>query len=186
MRDHGSIEEEAVAAHPPEEPEPSPDPDSQVAALEEERAVLTDRLLRLAAEFENWKKRAARELDEAGRRERETVLLGMLDVVDGLERALAALGENADPRAVREGVALVLRTLLQKLEGYGIKPVSAIGEPFDPRLHDAVAKAPSREVEPGTVLSELQKGYLMSDRLLRPASVVVAEAADPPARTPRS
>jgi molecular chaperone GrpE len=169
-----------------EQPAPDGGSDGRAAALEAERAALSERLLRLAAEFENWKKRAGREQNEAERRAQETVLFQMLEVVDGLERALGALSENAEPQAVREGVGLVLRNLLQKLEGYGIKPVGAIGEQFDPRLHDAIARAPSRDVEPGTVLSELQKGYMVKDRLLRPASVVVAETSEPAARAPRS
>jgi molecular chaperone GrpE len=156
-----------------------------MAALEAERASLQDRLLRLAAECDNWKKRAAREQEEAGRRAEEEVLREMLEVVDGLERAVAAMGDGAlDP--VREGVALVLRNLLQRLASHGIQPIGAVGHRFDPRLHDAVARAPSRDVAPGTVLAELQRGYTVRDRLLRPASVVVAETADPPAREPRS
>jgi molecular chaperone GrpE len=158
----------------------------RVEALEAERAALNDRLLRLAAECDNWKKRAAREQSDAVRRGREEVLLDLLDVADGLERALAALRGDASAGAVRDGVSLVLRSLADKLHAQGVRPVGAVGERFDPRLHDAVARAPSRDVEPGTVLNELKKGYLLGDRVLRPASVVVAETAEPPARAPRS
>jgi molecular chaperone GrpE len=84
-----------------------------------------------------------------------------------------------DAQAVREGVSLVLRALQQKLDRHGIRSVEAAGERFDPRVHDAIARAPSPDVDPGTVLSEVQKGYFMGDRLLRPASVVVAETPRP-------
>jgi molecular chaperone GrpE len=158
---------------------------ARVAELEAERASLNDRFLRLAAECDNWKKRAVREQSEAVRRGQEAVLLDLLDLTDGLESALTALDEDSDAGAVREGVALVLRSLAQKLEAYGIRPIGAIGEEFDPRVHDAIARAPSRDVEPGTVLNELKKGYLQGDRVLRPASVIVADTAEP-ARAPRS
>jgi molecular chaperone GrpE len=144
-------------------------------ALEEERNALKDRLLRLAADFENWKKRVEKERVEGEQQAREAVFLDLLDAVDGIERALAALGDDRDPRAVREGIDVVLRRLQQSLGRHGIAPVEAAGQRFDPRVHDAVARAPSRDVEPGTVVSELQRGYTVRDRLLRPASVVVSE-----------
>jgi molecular chaperone GrpE len=110
------------------------------------------------------------------------VLLDLVAAIDGLERGLASLQETHDPRAVREGVNLVLRQLQQTLARHGVTPIEAAGQLFDPSLHDAVARAPSRDVDPGTVLSEVQKGYMIGDRLLRPASVIVSETAEPPAQ----
>jgi molecular chaperone GrpE len=153
--------------------------------LDEERRALKDRLLRLAAEFENWKKRADKERAEGERQAREGVFLDLLEAVDGIERALDSLGDDRDPRAVREGINVVLRQLQQALVRHGITPVEAAGQRFDPRVHDAVARAPSREVEPGTVVSELQRGYTVRDRLLRPASVIVSETAEPPSHEQR-
>jgi molecular chaperone GrpE len=163
-------------------------PEERIAALEAENRTLEanleavdDRLLRLAAEFDNWKKRAGREQAEAERRGREVVLRDAVDIVDGLQRALASLDEHTDAQAVRDGVSLLLRALQQKLERHGVRSIEATGRRFDPRLHDAIARAPRQDVDPGTVVSEVRKGYLMGDRLLRPAAVVVAEAPQPPA-----
>jgi molecular chaperone GrpE len=157
-------------------------PEGQLAALEAEKADLRDRMLRIAAEFENWKKRARKEQSDGEAKVREAVLRDMLEVIDNLERATAATGGASDLPSVQQGISLVLRLFAQKLERYDIKPVDAKGKPFDPRLHEAISQAPSADVAPGTVLNELQKGYKMGDRLLRPASVVVAIA--PPGAAP--
>jgi molecular chaperone GrpE len=164
--------------------EPLAERDERIAALETERDAVTDRLLRLAAEFENWKKRAVRERNEAELRAQDQVLRDLVVVADELERALEAMTGDVDARDVREGVGLVLRNLQRRLAAHGVTPIDAVGEQFDPRRHDAVARAPSRDVEPGTVTSELQKGYLVNDRLLRPASVIVAETPEPATRAP--
>src|SRR3954470_2341644 len=153
-------------------------PEDRMAALEAEKADLKDRMLRIAAEFENWKKRARREQTEAESKMRDAVLRDMLEVMDNLERATGAWETSApsDPQSVLQGVNLVLRMFQSKLERYDIHPLDAKGKPFDPRLHDAISQVPSADVAPGTVISELQKGYRAGERLLRPASVVVAVA----------
>lgn len=155
---------------------PAPSPEERITALEAEKLELRDRMLRIAAEFENWKKRARREQTDAENKVRENVLRDMLEVIDNLERASAAWTGTPDPQGVQQGVMLVLRMFHSKLERYDVKPLEAKGQPFDPRLHDAISQVPSGEVPPGTVLSELQKGYKIGERLLRPASVVVAVA----------
>lgn len=157
-------------------------PEERLAALEAEKADLKDRMLRIAAEFENWKKRARKEQSDAEHKVRESVLKDILEVMDNLERATAATGGASDLQSVQQGIALVLRLFASKLERYDVKPVEAKGKPFDPRLHEAISQAPSAEVPPGTVLNELQKGYKLGDRLLRPAAVVVAIA--PPGGAP--
>jgi molecular chaperone GrpE len=154
-------------------------PDEKIAALEAEKADLKDRMLRIAAEFENWKKRSRKEQQDNEGKIREAVLRDILEVMDNLERATAVTGGATDLASVQQGIALVLRLFAQKLERYDVKAVEAKGKPFDPRLHEAISQAPSAEVPPGTVLNELQKGYRMGERLLRPAAVVVAIA--PPA-----
>jgi molecular chaperone GrpE len=157
-----------------------PTPDERIAALEAEKLELRDRMLRIAAEFDNWKKRARREQTDAEGKGRESVLRDMLEVIDNLERATASWEAGTpDVQAVQQGVGLVLRQAHSKLERHDVKPVEAKGKPFDPRIHDAISQVPSPDMPPGTVLSELQKGYRIGDRLLRPASVVVAIA--PPA-----
>ena len=106
----------------------------------------------------------------------------MLEVTDNLERAQRRGGEGADPKALQQGVQLVLRLFGSKLERYDVKPFEAKGQPFDPRLHDAISQVPTADAPPGSVVSEVQKGYRIGDRLLRPAMVVVAVA--PPAAPP--
>jgi molecular chaperone GrpE len=160
------------------------DPNEKIALLEQERIDLRDRMLRIAAEFENYKKRIRREQTENENKARESVLKDLLEVADNLERAAAAVEGASDIKALQQGVALVLRMFQSKLERYDVKPLDAKGQPFDPRLHDAISQVPSTEAPPGSVLSEVQKGYRIGDRLLRPAMVVVAVAPSPTAPPP--
>jgi molecular chaperone GrpE len=152
-----------------------PTPEARLATLEAERNEIKDRLLRLAAEFENFKKRAVVLRTEAETAVRERVLKDVLDVADNLERATDAhTGDKAaDAAAVVKGVALVLRVLQQKLERYEVRPFEAKGLPFDPHVHEAISRAPS-DVPAGNVAIELQKGYRIGDKLLRPAMVTVS------------
>jgi len=157
---------------------PPTTPDEKIAALEADRNEIKDRMLRIAAEFENWKKRARKDQTDGEARAKEAVLKDMLDVVDNLERATSAYvnAENGrvDGAAVLKGVNLVLRLFQGKLERYGVRPFEVKGEPFDPRLHEAISKIPTDEVPPGNVAAEMQKGYRIGDKLLRPAIVAVA------------
>jgi molecular chaperone GrpE len=163
---------------------PPPAPEQRVASLEAEKAELHDRMLRIAAEFDNWKKRSRKELTDGEARAKEQVLRDLLEVIDNLERATASWNEakEIDPKAIRDGVDLVLRQFRSKLERYQVKPLEAKGVAFDPRFHEAISQVPAPDVKPGSVVHELQKGYMIGDRLLRPAMVVVAAA--PPAPAP--
>lgn len=176
----------APKAEAPAEPSPelpAPTPEERVASLEAEKAELHDRMLRIAAEFENWKKRSRKELSDGEARAKEQVLRDLLEVIDNLERATASWneGKEIDPKAIREGVDLVLRQFRTKLERYQVKPLEAKGVPFDPRFHEAISQVPAPDAKPGSVVHELQKGYMIGDRLLRPAMVVVALAPPAPA-----
>jgi molecular chaperone GrpE len=151
-------------------------PEDRIAALEVEKQEMRDRMLRIAAEFENWKKRARKEQADGEAKAKEGVLVAMLEVIDNLERAAAAVSEATDPKAVQQGINLVLRLFQSKLERMDVKPFESTGQPFDPRVHDAISQVPTADAPPGSILSELQKGYRLGDRLLRPASVVVAVA----------
>jgi molecular chaperone GrpE len=154
---------------------PPATPEDRATALEAERDEMKDRWVRTAAEFENWKKRARKEKDDAVGTAREAVLRDMLEVVDNLERATGAGGSGAvDGAAVIKGVNLVLRLFQQKLERYDVKPFQAAGQPFDPRQHEAVSRVESADVPSGSVAAELQKGYRLGERLLRPALVSVS------------
>jgi len=152
-------------------------PEERIAALEAEKQELRDRMLRIAAEFDNWKKRSRREQTDLETKARESVLRDLLEMIDNLERATASWQTGpVDAQAIKQGVQLVLRQGQSKLDRHDVKAIEAKGKPFDPREHDAISQVPSADVAPGTVLSELQKGYRIGDRLLRPASVVVAIA----------
>jgi molecular chaperone GrpE len=164
--------------------QPGKDPADRIAALEAERSEMRDRMLRIAAEFDNYKKRVRREQTDNETKARESVLKDMLEVADNLERAAAAVEAAPDMKALQQGVALVLRLFQSKLERYDVKPLEAKGQPFDPRLHDAISQVPSADAPPGSVLSEVQKGYRIGERLLRPAMVVVAVAPSPAAPKP--
>ena len=148
----------------------------RLATLEAEKNDARERMLRIAAEFENYKKRIRKEQSDNEAKVRESVLRDMLEIVDNLERA-AAVGEGADPKALQQGVQLVVRLFGNKLERYDVRPFESKGQPFDPRLHDAISQVPSADAPPGSVVNEVQKGYKIGDRLLRPAMVAVAVAA---------
>jgi molecular chaperone GrpE len=158
---------------PPVSPVAADSPEARVAALQAERDETKDRLLRLAAEFENFKKRVRREQSEGEVKVKESLLKDVLEIADNLERA-AAFDEKADFKSLQKGVELVLRLFQNKLERHDVKPFEAKGQAFDPRVHDAVSQVPSPDVAAGTVINEIQKGYRIGDRLLRPALVVVA------------
>jgi molecular chaperone GrpE len=160
--------------------------DDRVAALE-------DRLLRVAADFDNYKKRAAREREEYVALANERLVKELLPILDDLERALTAVAEHgvgsgageagtsaddrlrqayADEAALEEGVRLVHRSLASVLERQGLKPIETEGK-FDPHVHEALLSQPS-EAEEGSVIDVVQKGYTLGDRVVRPARVVIA------------
>jgi molecular chaperone GrpE len=150
-------------------------PEARLAALEAERNEAKDRMLRIAAEFENWKKRARVTQAEAEAAARARVLKDVLDVADNLERATDAHAAGAsDAASVLKGVTLVLRLLQQKLERHEVRPFEATGQTFDPRQHEAISRVESDDVPAGVVAVTLQKGYRIGDKLLRPAMVSVS------------
>jgi len=153
----------------------------EVEELKEERDELNDRLLRKAAEFENFQRRMKREKKRRHRAGKERVLEQMLEVVDDFERALDAaknLDEAEDVESAYEslkgGVEMVFRKFRDELQSLGVEPIEAEGEPFDEQLHEAMMRQPTDDVKPGTVLQEIRKGYTMGDRVLRHSRVVVA------------
>ena len=146
-----------------------------VARAERERDEHLDQLRRLAAEFDNYKKRMAREHDELRIRAAERLLSDLLPVFDDLERALSAF-ETAEKEAIADGVALVHRALWTLLEREGVAELDPKGDLFDPNRHEALLSQPADAPE-GTILEVIQKGFLLGDRVLRPARVVVAGGA---------
>jgi molecular chaperone GrpE len=143
-----------------------------------------ERLLRVSAEFENYKKRAAREIQDYRKFANESLLGELLPIIDNLERALAVPAEAQNEKGLREGLDLTLKQIHKLLERFGVSPIEAEGQPFDPAYHQAMMQEHSDEVPENVVLRQMQKGYAIHDRLLRPAMVVVAKAAAKGGETP--
>ena len=135
-----------------------------------------DQLLRMAADFDNYKKRSRRELGDAVKVAREDLLRDLLPVFDNLERASAHASTTTDTKALADGISMVQRQFLETLGRLGIERVEASGKPFDPAVHEAVQHLETDDFSPGVVAAELQAGYRIGDRVLRPALVVVAKA----------
>ena len=144
-----------------------------VAALKADRDALQDRLLRTAAEFDNYRKRIDRERRDQFESAASSLLVEILPVVDNLERALQA-PSGPEAAAFRAGVELIHRQLVDLLRKRGVTPIEALGADFDPRVHQAVSQESSATHRDGEVMEEMQRGYMLGDRLLRPAMVKVA------------
>jgi len=146
--------------------------DERLAASEQQAQEYYERLLRLTAEFDNYKKRMTREKADFMRYANENLVKDLLESVDNLERALSHEAENGS-EGLAEGLRLTLKMLLETLARHGVKPVEAIGQPFDPNFHEAVSQTGVDHVDNNHVIEEYQRGYLLHDRLLRPAMVLV-------------
>ena len=168
----------AIAEVPevPQVPDKLAELETKVAALEKEKKDNWDRYLRAAADLENLRKRQKRDAEDAKFEAKGKVLKEMLPVVDNLERAIEhAAQASEDKHPIVEGVQLVLRQFTTAFERLDVNGVEAMGQPFDPNLHEAISQQESDQ-PPGTVVQVLQRGYKSGDRLLRPALVVVAKA----------
>jgi len=171
-------------------PQPSPDEDAETQTVDEDQDPASqlqaarqqaqenyDRLLRASAEFDNYKKRTAREMQDVIKYANEKIFKELLTVVDNLERAIEAAGvDRKDEDPLVKGIHLTLGEILKILERHKVKPVKALGEPFDPAYHQAMMQEEVADQPPNTVVREMQKGYVIHDRLLRPAMVVVSKA----------
>lgn len=144
-----------------------------------EIASLNDRLLRLHAEFENYKKRVARERGEFVRFANEGLLLELLPVLDSLEHAIATTRSGRDAQGISEGLDIILRLFQSTLEKAGVKPIEALGHEFDPNFQQAVAQVESTDGRDNIAVEEIRKGYFLEGRLLRPAIVKVSKIKVP-------
>lgn len=176
----------------PSEPPPTPPPsqagapasegapgsgqraEGTLAEVQAEATRLKDALLRTAADFDNFRKRTRRELEEARRNGREDLLRALLPVFDNLERAIQSAQRTSDVKAMTEGLTMVQRQFVDALGREGIARVPTVGRPFDPGVHEAIQQVETGEHDPGTVIAEVQPGYTQGERLLRAAMVVVA------------
>ncbi len=157
-------------------PSPVGDPDPDVTPLQRERDELYDRLLRLTAEFDNFRKRTERERREHAEWAAADLLGDVLAVLDDVERALT-VPSPAEAKPYRDGVELIHKQLVDLVRKRGVKPIDTTGHTFDPALHQAVAYDESPGAADGEILDELRRGYRLGERLLRPAMVRVAKAS---------
>ncbi len=168
-------------ADPPVAAEAAPDP---LEVAKAENAKLRDQLLRTAADFENYRKRARRDVDDAQKKGSEELLRAVLPVFDNLERAVLHAEQSTDAKAIAEGVRMVLKQFSDSIARVGIKRLAGIGQPFDPLVHEAIQQIETDEHPPGTVVAEVQPGYSFGDRLVRAAMVVVARPKPKPSTPP--
>ncbi len=151
----------------------------KLKAKEQEAQEHYDRLLRVSAEFENYKKRASREMEDFRKFSNQSLIKEMLSVVDNLELAINSTnGHNGIDKGLVDGLEMTHREILKVFEKFKVKPISAKGQAFDPTFHEAVMQEESDDHADNTVINELQKGYMIHDRLLRPSMVVVAKSKE--------
>lgn len=174
-RPEEELEDESVndGANDAESSEQEETPEAAMAELKARADDNWDRYLRAAAETENVRKRASRDVEHARKYALEGFGTELLAVKDSLELGLEVV-ESADADSIAEGSKATLKLLSAALERFGIAEIDPMGEPFDPERHEAINMQPSADAEPGSVLSVVQKGYSLNGRLLRPAMVVVA------------
>jgi molecular chaperone GrpE len=185
-REEDGETQDAGGAAGPTDRAPPPEVEATAAGpsvddLRAERDRIKDQWLRTAADFDNFRKRTKRDVEDALRRGREDTVRELLPVIDNLERAMAAAQTATDVNAVIEGVQMVLRLFEDVGRRLGLERVAAVGARFDPNVHDAVQQQETSEHPPGTIVAEIAPGYRLGDRLLRAAMVTVAR---PPARPP--
>jgi molecular chaperone GrpE len=156
--------------------EPAAESDAALQAAEKERDELKDQLLRARAEFDNYRKRTARENERIRKTAAESLVRDLLPVIDHLELALNHADQAS--QAVVQGVEMVARQFSEVLSRHGVEPILAAGEPFDPNVHEAMMQRPDDEAEANTVLEEFQRGYRMGDLVLRPSKVVVCSGPE--------
>jgi len=176
-QDEANEESAVEATSAPEVVEAAPVEEPEVDPIVAERDRLKDQLLRTAADFDNFRKRTKRDLEDARKRAIEDTLREVLPIIDNLERAVAASGEADDVAAVADGVRMVLRSFEDVAQRLGVERIPAVGHRFDPNVHDAVQQAVSEEHPAGTILAEVVPGYRLGERLIRAALVVVSRGA---------
>lgn len=191
MEENESISEDRDEPGLPDEQEAAEGVSDRIDPVDDARAELEsrletaeqalqseqDRFTRLYAEFENYKKRTAREMGEFRKYATESLVKELIPVVDNLERAISSSGEDTqDKSCILEGVEMTRKEILRVLEKYEVKSIEAMGMPFDPNFHEAVGQEESETEEDNIVVRELLKGYTMHDRLIRPSMVIVSKA----------
>lgn len=149
----------------------------QLQATIADRDQYKDKLARAMADLDNFRKRIYREMDDERKYQSLPLLKSLLPVFDGLDRAVFAASQSKNFDDLLNGVQMTVKQLETTLSGHGAKTILATGQPFDPNLHEAISQAPSADVPPMTVLNDVERGYMLHDRVIRPSKVVVSVAA---------
>jgi molecular chaperone GrpE len=168
--------EEAPASPTQAAGEGSTDASDTLEAARAEIAKLKDLWMRSAADFDNFRKRSRREIEDAKKAGREDLLRTVLPVFDNLERAIQSAQRATDVKAVADGLVMVVRQFVDALGRAGIQKITTVGKAFDPSVHEAIQQVETADHAPGTVIAEVQPGYTQDERLIRAAMVVVAKA----------
>ncbi|WP_199624727.1 nucleotide exchange factor GrpE [Paenibacillus alkalitolerans] len=156
--------------------EPVSDTERELAELRKTAEENYQRFLRTQADFDNFRRRSRQEKEEFAKYASQKLIEGLLPIVDNFERAVTASREQKDYESLSKGVEMILRQLNQLLESEGVAPIEAVGKPFNPELHQAIMQVQAEEGgESGIVVEELQKGYMLKDKVIRPSMVKVSE-----------
>ncbi len=149
--------------------------DKEIQKLRKEVDELKDKYLRQIAEFENFRKRKEREVEEFWRKANADLIRKLLPILDDIERSLESARRDQNFEALVEGIEMIYKTFLKVLEAEGVTQISAVGQEFNPEYHEALMQVEKDDVPPNTVVEEHQKGYLLGDKILRPAKVIVSK-----------
>jgi molecular chaperone GrpE len=149
--------------------------DAELQALKETADEHYQRYLRTQADFDNFRRRARQEKEEFAKYASQKLIEGLLPIVDNFERAMSASREQKDFDSLAKGIEMIQRQLNQLLESEGLLPIEAMGQPFNPELHQAIMQVEAEASESGIVVEELQKGYMLKDKVIRPAMVKVTQ-----------
>lgn len=158
--------------------------EGQLAQAISEAEDYKERWIRVSADFQNFRKRVMQERVEAYNKGKEDAVLTLLPILDNMERALASLTENADLNAFKQGLELIIRLFRESLRRLDVEPIPAEGQKFDPYYHEAFEKVERDDVDEGLIISEVERGYKMGDRVIRPAKVKVAVKPKPQLAAP--
>ena len=177
----GAMEEQEMAANPEAASALSPDAATELKAQAAKSREYWEQLVRTTADLENYKKRAAREKQEAIKYANEALLLKLIGVLDNFDMAVTAAVQSDDPavKSLQTGVNMILTQLRQVLSEFGLEEIDALNKPFDPNFHEAISEQDAADVPEGQVIQQVRKGFKLRDRLLRPASVIVSRRPHP-------
>ena len=175
ITDEEKAQKEPKQAEEPKETKAEPDLKAKLQETEQQAKENYDRYLRVSADIENFKKRAEKEKNETLRFANEEIIKALIPILDNLERAIDHGRESGNSKGLLEGVEMTYKSFLSVIQKFGVSQIEALGTEFDPNLHEAMMVQEDTQEPPGRVISQAQKGYLMHNRLMRPAMVVVSK-----------